>query len=85
MENIGRIINDSYCNGFAGRVYDMDGAIIIAEGDAWIVCKKTNGLHVMLDFQTFDWNRDEKGNLTNGIKNLSVRTDMQEYIDNWCK
>jgi hypothetical protein len=85
MENIGRIINDFYCNGFAGRVYDMAGAIIIAEGDGWIVCKKTNGLHTMLDFQTFDWGRDEKGNLTNEIKNLSVRTDMQEYIDNWCK
>lgn len=30
MSNIGRIIQDFYCNGYFGREYDLYGAVIIA-------------------------------------------------------
>lgn len=84
MTNVGRIIQDDFCNGFVDREYDMDGAEIISEGESWIVCKKRNGENVFLDFQVFDWNRDENGCLTGGKSNLKTRPDMQEMIDKWC-
>lgn len=81
-KNVGRIIQDFFCNGFADREYDMSGAVIIAEGEGWIVCKKKNGKNVFIDFQIFDWWRDEKGTpLT--IKDLSIRENAQQYIDDW--
>ena len=85
MSNIGRIIQDSSCNGFADREYDMHGAVIIAEGDDWIVCRKKNGLNIFIDFQIFDSNGDTGGSLSGGISNLRIRQDMRELIDNWCK
>lgn len=85
MSNIGKIIQDSFCNGFADREYDMDGAVIIAEGENWIVCKKENGMNIFIDFQIFDWNRNEDGSLSGGISNLRTRQDMQELIDSWCQ
>jgi hypothetical protein len=84
MSNIGRIIYDDFCNGFADREYDMYGAVIVAEGESWIVAKKRNGIYLFLDFQIFDWNRNPDGSLSGGISNLSIRKDMQEYIDDWC-
>lgn len=84
MSNIGRIIRDSYCGGFFGRQYDMYGAVIIAEGDGWIVVKKEGGKNEFADFQNFDWNRNEDGSLSGGISNMRVRDDMQELIDSWC-
>lgn len=84
MPNIGRIIQDAFCNGFADRDYDMDGAVIIAEGESWIVCKKTNGRNIFLDFQIFNRIRDEKGKLTGEIVNIRTQEDMQQLIDKWC-
>ncbi len=82
--NIGRTIRDFYCNGFAGREYDMEGSVIVAEGEGWIVVKKTNGLNVFMDFQNYDCNRNDEGKLTSGISNLSISEDMQSHIDRWC-
>lgn len=84
MSNIGRIIQDSFCNGFAGREYDMYGAVVVAEGENWIVCKKENGVNIFIDFQIVDWNRNEDGSL-GGTSILGTRVDMQELIDNWCR
>lgn len=60
ISNIGRIINDSYCNGFFGREYDLNGSTIIAEGDEWIIVRKENGY---LEFGNFQYNIPEKQNL----------------------
>jgi hypothetical protein len=84
MDNVGRIINDFYCGGFFGREYDLSGAVIVAEGDEWIVIKKENGLFELGTFQEWDWNRNEDGSLAHGISNLRVRKDKQELIDSWC-
>jgi hypothetical protein len=82
MSNIGRIIQDPFCNGFADREYDMNGAEIIAEGDCWIVAKKERtGECIFIDFQIIHMERDEKG--------MSIRVShitywpKQQYIDNW--
>lgn len=83
MGNVGKIIRSSHCNGYVDREYDMNGAEIIAEGDGWIVCKKTDGRNVFIDFQTFDWDRDEHGNFTGGISNLSTSSEMQGLINSW--
>ena len=83
MKNIGKIINDFYCNGFFGRDYDLSGAEIIAEGEDWIVIRKTNGLIDFCSFQTYDYNRDENGKLTGGVT-ITGGWDKQELIDNWC-
>ena len=40
MSNIGRLITDSYCNGYFGRLYDSE---IEAEGPDWIVIRKPDG------------------------------------------
>ena len=83
-DNIGRRISDFYCNGFFGREYDLDGAIIVGEGEEWIVIRKENGLIELGNFQTFDWNRNEDGTLSSGISNLDIMKDKQELIDSWC-
>jgi hypothetical protein len=82
--NVGRIINNYYCNGFFGRDYDFSGSEIIAEGDEWIVIKKSNGVIEFGNFQTCVWNRHPDGTLATGISNLQTRTDKQELIDEWC-
>jgi hypothetical protein len=63
MSNVGRIIRDVYCNGYADNEYDMDGAEIVAEGEDWIVCRKSNGRNVFIDFQQWEWDRDERGSI----------------------
>lgn len=87
MSNIGKIIRDSYCNGYFGREYDLDGAEIIAEGLEFLVIRKVNGVVVFCSFHSYDYNRDENGNLTTGICNLTCLTEeeRQELINNWCK
>jgi hypothetical protein len=82
--NIGKIIKDSYCNGFFGREYDLNDAVIIAEGDEWIVIKKANGVIDFGNFQNWDWNRNDDGTLAGGISNLKTRSDKQELINEWC-
>ena len=39
MENVGKIITDFYCNGYFGRRYDLENAVIEAEGLGWIVIR----------------------------------------------
>ena len=71
MNNIGRIISDFYCNGYFGREYDHANAIILAEGDDFLVIKKSSGEVVSCSFQNADFQPipSEK---------------RQELIDNWC-
>lgn len=86
MSNIGRIITDFYCGGFFGREYDLCGAVIIAEGEEFVVIKKENGLVEFGTFQNWDWNRHEDGTLSVGISNLTCynQKQRQEMIDEWC-
>ncbi len=57
MDNIGRVITDFYCNGFFGRDYDLTGAVIIGEGDDWLVIRKTDGTLAFTDF--IGWDKEE--------------------------
>ena len=50
MDNIGKIIKDFYCNGYAGRRYDLAESVIEAEGKDWIVCRTDKGKVVLMDF-----------------------------------
>lgn len=86
MSNIGRIISDGYCNGFFGRCYDLAGAVVIAEGDEYLVIRKKDGIIDFCNFQSWDWNRNEDGSLSVGISNLRCISEQekQELIDDWC-
>ena len=57
MENVGKKINDGYCNGFAGRRYDMEGCVIEAEGKDWIVCRHPEGAPIFMDLH--GWDKEE--------------------------
>jgi hypothetical protein len=57
MSNIGKELTDFYCNGFAGRRYDLEGSIIEAEGRDWIVIRPLDGRPVFIDFN--NWNKIE--------------------------
>ena len=50
MDNIGKIIKDSYCNGYAGRRYDLAESVIEAEGKDWIVCRTDKEKVIFMDF-----------------------------------
>ena len=54
MNNIGKIIKDSYCNGYAGRRYDLAESIIEAEGKDWIVCRTNEGEVIFMNFDEQD-------------------------------
>ena len=86
MDNVGRVINDYYCNGFFGRNYDYSGSVIIAEGEEFIVIRKENGIVEFANFQSWDWNRHEDGSLSSGISNLQCmsKEEKQKLIDSWC-
>ena len=86
MSNIGRKIIDFYCNGYFGREYDLSGAVIIDEGDEYIVIRKENGIVDFCNLQRWDWNRNEDGSLAGGISNLQCMDskERQELIDSWC-
>ena len=43
MSNIGRTIQDFYCNGFAGRRYDLSGSIIEFEADDYMIIRTESG------------------------------------------
>lgn len=62
MNNIGRTITDSYCNGFFGRDFDMNDSIIEAEGYDWIVVRRESG---EADFARFSrgWKLEQKQQL----------------------
>lgn len=88
MSNVGRIITDSYCNGFFGRDFTLSESVIVAEGDCWLVIRKPNGLYTFTNFQFFDYERNENGTLKSDVE-TNVRSDksenIQEYINNWCQ
>lgn len=54
MENVGKKITDSYCNGFAGRRYDLEESVIEAEGKDWIVCRHPEGQPIFMDLAGFN-------------------------------
>lgn len=45
MNNIGRVIKDPFCNGYfnCSHNYNLEGAVIIAEGHDYIVVRCTQG------------------------------------------
>jgi hypothetical protein len=53
-ENINLIITDFYCNGFAGRRYDLVGSIIEAEGKDWIIIRTVEDEPVFLNLQGYE-------------------------------
>jgi hypothetical protein len=83
FQNIGRVIKDDYCDGYNGHDYGMYEAVIVAEGESWIVCKKKDGEIVFFDFQIFEWDRRADGY---PIKKINLRTnpEKQQLIDKWC-
>lgn len=40
---VGRVITDSYCNGFFGSRYDLEGSIILENSMDYITIEDTNG------------------------------------------
>ena len=54
MEHVGKKITDDYCNGFAGRRYDLEGCVIEAEGKDWIVCRHPEGQPIFMDLYGWD-------------------------------
>ena len=54
MSNIGLKITDSYCNGFAGRRYDLADSIIEAEGEDWVVIRTIEDESIHLDLKGWD-------------------------------
>lgn len=82
-DNIGRIIKDSFCNGFFGREYDHEGSVIIAEGDEWIVIRKQSGVIQFASFQRVEFQRDNEGNPLD-LHVVGV-WDKQEFLDKWCE
>jgi len=59
--NIGRVIRNFYCNGYAGRRYDLTDSTIEGEGHDWIVIRIKTG---EVSFMSFD-NSVEKQELIN--------------------
>jgi coenzyme F420-reducing hydrogenase beta subunit len=54
MDNMGKEIKDFYCNGFAGRRYDLTGSIIEAEGEDWVVIRTDEGEPIFMNLQESD-------------------------------
>lgn len=73
MDNVGRKILDFYCNGFAGRRYDLSGAVIEHEANDYIIIRTEKGEAIMIDF--YIW---ESGEVQ------GIRIDKQKLIDEWC-
>lgn len=57
MSNIGRLILDFYCNGFAGRRYDLANSKIESEGHDWMVIRTEENNPVFINFN--GWNKQE--------------------------
>jgi hypothetical protein len=76
MDNVGRKIKDSYCNGFAGRRYDLEGSIIEHEGDEYMVIRTEKGEPIFIGFFT---------SIDDEIyKDGWHYKDKQKMIDDWC-
>ena len=54
MSNVGLKITDNYCNGFAGRRYDLEGSVIEAEGPDWIVIRIDSDKPEFLNLRGYD-------------------------------
>ena len=54
MSNVGLKITDGYCNGFAGRRYDLEGSVIEAEGKDWIVIRIDSDKPEFLNLRGYD-------------------------------
>ena len=54
MDNIGKEIKSFYCNGFAGRRYDLTGSTIEAEGKDWIVIRTDEDEPIFMNVQDGD-------------------------------
>lgn len=50
MSNVGKEIQDFYCNGFAGRRYDLSGSTIEMEGADYIMLRTLSGEPVPITF-----------------------------------
>jgi len=75
MSNLGRIIQNEYCNGYFGNTYDLSDSIIIYESNECILVRKVNG---MIDFCNFQY-------LDSDSKVVSLTKDYtQQLINNWC-
>lgn len=59
--NVGRTIWDFYCNGAFGRVYDMAGSVIEAEGADWIVVRKPTKDAVFTTFYSHEQKNEAVG------------------------
>lgn len=53
MNNIGKIIKNEYCNGFAGRVYNLEDSRIESEGYDYIVLRKVDNTPEFIYFGDF--------------------------------
>jgi hypothetical protein len=57
--NIGKVIKDFYCNGFAGRRYDLSYSVIEAEGIDWIVIRTPLKEPIFMEFEQGRFNKQE--------------------------
>lgn len=73
MNNTGRVIQDGYCNGFAGRRYDLDGSIIEIDWHDYIIIRTKDNEPVFIAF--FEINDN---------KYISLAHTKQYWIDEWC-
>lgn len=76
MSNIGRIIQDFYCNGFAGIRYDLAGSKIEFEADDYMVIRTENGEPIFIGFFTYFEDKIYKDGWH--------YKDKQKMIDVWC-
>ncbi len=58
--NVGKEIKDFYCNGYAGRRYDLVESIIEAEGEDWIVIRTEEGEPLFMELGNEKQNLIEK-------------------------
>lgn len=54
MNNVGKKIKDFFCNGFAGRRYDLTDSVIEAEGEDWIVIRTDEGEPIFMNLKGWD-------------------------------
>ena len=62
FDPIGMEIKNIYCNGFFGRDYELNGAVIIDNGYDWVKIEKRNGYLKKAYFKA-GWQLNEMNNL----------------------
>lgn len=58
LTNVGKVISDFYCNGYFGRRYDLEGAVIIHETELSITIQNADGSVDSTNFDSVD-NKNE--------------------------